>query len=80
LEKKLGKRQSKKKEKKRINGQHEELEQRRTQESPARSAQENQSGEAQENAGLRARIEEAQSEEDGPRTSEAVEQLPAASC
>jgi DNA helicase-2/ATP-dependent DNA helicase PcrA len=55
-----------------IHGKHQEVEQRRSQESKARIAQENQSGKAQKAAGLRPWIEEAQSEEAGARPGEAV--------
>jgi hypothetical protein len=57
---------------KRIHGQYSRVEQRRTQESQTRRPQEDKSGKAEEAARLRARVEEAQGEEAGSRTIEAV--------
>ena len=51
---------------------HKETEQGRTQESKTRGAQESKGGKAAEAPGVRARLEEAQSEEDGARPGEAV--------
>lgn len=54
-------------------GKHKKAGQRRTQESKTRITQESENRKAAEAAGIRSRIEKAQSEEDGARRGEAVE-------
>jgi tRNA A37 methylthiotransferase MiaB len=53
-------------------GKHEEVRQRRTQNSETHSAQEDESRKAEEGSRLRAWIEEAEDEEDGARPGEAL--------
>jgi hypothetical protein len=64
--------QETKKEEKRIHGKYNQTKQRRTQEEQANRPQESESGKAEEATRLCARIEEAESEETGARSGEAV--------
>ena len=56
----------------RNHGKHEDAKQRRTQEKQASRPQEDEGGKAEEAPRLRARVKEAQDEEDGTRSGETV--------